>query len=83
MLILRAYTELVTEARDRLRSYNDVLRKYVDETFHIENDYLYSLDVRRFNIVPSNYIADAERFAKNEIAMYEFCEDEKMVSKTH
>ena len=52
MLVLRAYTEQDGEARERLRKYNDVLRKYVDETYHIENDYLYSLDVRRFNIVP-------------------------------
>lgn len=66
MLILRAYTEQDTAARERLRQANDVLRKYVDETFHIENDYLYSLDVRRFNIVPDNYIADAEKFVANE-----------------
>lgn len=72
MLILRAYTEQDSEARERLRQYNDVLRKYVDETFHIENDYLYSLDVRRFNIVPDNYIADAERYVADERARFEF-----------
>jgi len=66
MLILRAYTEQDSEARDRLRKYNDVLRKYVDETYHIENDYLYSLDVRHFNIVPDNYIEDAERYVADE-----------------
>jgi len=66
MLILRAYTEQDGEARERLRKYNDVLRKYVDETYHIENDYLYSLDVRRFNIVPDNYITDAERYVADE-----------------
>lgn len=72
MLILRAYTEQDTEARERLRKYNDVLRKYVDETYHIENDYLYSLDVRRFNIVPDNYIADAERYVADERARFDF-----------
>ena len=66
MLILRAYTEQDSEARERLRKCNDVLRKYVDETFHIENDYLYSLDVRRFNIVPDNYIRDAGRYVAEE-----------------
>jgi len=66
MLILRAYITQDKEARDRLREHNDVLRKYVDETFHIENDYLYSLDVRRFNIVPDNYAADAERYVESE-----------------
>ncbi|MCE5287561.1 MAG: hypothetical protein LLG02_17205 [Pelosinus sp.] len=72
MLILRAYIEQNSEARERLRRYNDVLRKYVDETYHIENDYLYSLDVRRFNIVPDNYIADAERYVVDERAMFDF-----------
>lgn len=67
MLILRAYTEQSPEARERLRRKNDVLRKYVDETFHIENDYIYSLDVRRFNIVPENYIADANTFVCDEL----------------
>ncbi len=72
MLILRAYTEQDSDARERLRSYNDVLRKYIDETYHIENDYLYSLDVRRFNIVPDNYISDAERYVANERARFDF-----------
>lgn len=72
MLILRAYTEQDSEARERLRKYNDVLRKYVDETYHIENDYLYSLDVRRFNIVPDNYITDAERYVADESARFNF-----------
>ena len=67
MLILRAYTEQNNEARDRLRKKNDVLRKYVDETYHIENDYIYSLDVRRFNIVPENYIEDANLFVADEL----------------
>lgn len=72
MLILRAYTEQDKDARERLRKHNDVLRKYVDETYHIENDYLYSLDVRRFNIVPDNYITDAERYVADERARFNF-----------
>lgn len=66
MLILRAYTEANTSARERLRKKNDVLRKYVDETYHIENDYIYSIDIRKFNIVPDNYIADADAFVESE-----------------
>jgi ABC-type lipoprotein export system ATPase subunit len=66
MLILRAYIEQDKATRERLRKINDVLRKYIDETYHIENDYLYSLDVRRFNIVPDNYIADADKFVNDE-----------------
>lgn len=66
MLLLRAYTEQNTEARKRLRNKNDVLRKYIDETYHIENDYIYSLDVRKFNVVPENYISDANEFMECE-----------------
>lgn len=32
------------------------------------HDYIYSLDVRRFNIVPENYISDADRFVREELA---------------
>lgn len=66
MLILRAFTEQKPEAKERLREKNDVLRKYIDETYHIENDYIYTLDIRRFNIVPDNYISDADEFVKAE-----------------
>ena len=74
MLILRAYTEQNKEARERLRNKNDVLRKYVDETFHIENDYIYSLDVRRFNIVPENHIEDANTFVQGELTRDDFAD---------
>jgi len=70
MIILRAYTNQNEEARERLRKTNDVLRKYVDETFHIENDYVYTMDVRRFNIVPENYIADADKYVSSEKEKY-------------
>jgi len=66
MIILRAYTHQNQEARERLRRKNDVLRKYIDEAYHIENDYIFSLDIRRFNIVPENYIADADEYVANE-----------------
>lgn len=75
LLILRFYVERDADARERLRTYNDVLRKYVDETFHIENDYLYSLDVRKFNIVPMEYSLYAEQFVANESARFDFAEE--------
>ena len=33
------------------------LLKYIDEIYHIENDYLHYLNIMKFNIVPS-YISD-------------------------
>ncbi len=70
IMILRFYIERDEEARKRLKEYNDVLRKYVDETFHIENDYLYSLDVRKFDIVPEEYYKYAEQFVAKEIESF-------------
>jgi len=58
-LILRTYIEKNEDARKRLKLSNDVLRKYADETYHVENDYIYTLDVRNFNIVPPYYIKAA------------------------
>ena len=66
MLILRSYIERNHEARERLRRTNDALRKYIDETNHIENDYLYSLDLRRFNVVPEHFMKEAELFVAEE-----------------
>lgn len=66
LLILRAYIERNSSARDRIKNFNDVLRKYTDETYHIENDYLYSLDVRKFDIVPQQYCNAAQSFINNE-----------------
>lgn len=71
LLILRAYIEKNTLARERIKKYNDVLRKYTDETYHIENDYLYTLDVRKYNIVPQQYSEAANDFMKKE---KELCE---------
>lgn len=36
---------------------NDVIKKFVNETFHIENDYLFQLNPREYDIVPK-YIID-------------------------
>ena len=66
LLIIRAYIERDEKARMRMKAFNDSLRKYTDETYHIENDYLYSLDVRKFNIVPQYYIDAVNEFVAME-----------------
>lgn len=66
LLIIRAYVERDESARERMKKFNDSLRKYTDETYHIENDYLYSLDVRKFNIVPQYYIDAVNEFVAKE-----------------
>lgn len=36
---------------------NDVIRKFINETFHVENDYLFQLDPREYDTIPQ-YIID-------------------------
>lgn len=67
IMLLRMYCERLPEARRRLADTNDVLLKYIDETFHIENDYVYMLDVRNFDIVPSHIDEQAFDFVRAEM----------------
>lgn len=71
LLILRAYIQRYSEAKTRLKSNNDVLRKYIDETFHIENDYIYSFDFMTFALVPDFINTAASSFVKNELLLLE------------
>ena len=61
MLILRAYTEIAEGIRETIRKANPALRKYLDETNHIENDNAYILDYQKFNIVPEYLLAEADK----------------------
>jgi len=50
--LFREVTELATAKAVKLQPMDEAWFKYIDETYHIENDYLYNLDVLKFNIVP-------------------------------
>lgn len=39
---------------------NDVIRKFINETFHIENDYLFQLDPREYETIPSYIIKECD-----------------------
>jgi len=44
---------------------NVILRKFLNESFHIENEYIMQLNPRKFNIVPDYIIAECERIIGN------------------
>lgn len=67
MMVLRLYSEVDNNIRKTLRRENDPLRKYIDESYHIENDYMYCLDFRKFDIVPQNFIDLAQKFVEVEL----------------
>lgn len=54
--LFRAICEIAESDKIRLNPIDDGWYKFIDETYHIENDYLHYLDILKFNIVP-DYIA--------------------------
>ena len=48
---------------------DDVLLKYIDETYHIENDFLYTLDYRKFDIVPDFIMKKCDEHMKAQSSM--------------
>lgn len=52
MQIFREMIEVAPSNSIRLSMADDAWFKFIDETYHIENDFLYYLDVLKFNIVP-------------------------------
>ena len=61
--IFREYLE-ISNKRGTL---DDVVLKFVDEIYHIENDYIYSLDLVKFDTIPSFIIEKIDNFMNNEI----------------
>lgn len=59
--IFRRFLE-VSGRRDQIKDNN--LLKYIDETYHIENDYIYFLDLEKFEIVPDHIIQGCDSFIK-------------------
>ena len=45
---------------------DDPLLKYIDEQFHVENDYVFNLDYTKFNTVPMFVVQKCEEFLKRE-----------------
>ena len=45
----------------------DEVLKYIDEIYHIENDYIFSLDLIKFDIIPDFIINSIDEFMSNEI----------------
>lgn len=55
--LFREMNEILTQNEVRITQMDGAWYKFIDETYHIENDYLHFLDIIKFNIVPS-YIID-------------------------
>jgi len=51
----------------KLRSQiEDPLLKYIDEQFHVENDYMFGLDFMKYDLVPEFVIPKCSEYLRNE-----------------
>lgn len=57
--IFRAYID-IAKCRDKLK--DDIILKFIDEIYHIENDYIYYLDIIEYDIVPDYIINKCNEF---------------------
>ena len=64
--LFRVYLEL-SDNRNKLKESNSIVLKYIDEIYHIENDYIFSLDLIKFDIIPDFIINSIDEFMSNEI----------------
>lgn len=51
--LFRAVCEVAHSDKLKISPLDNAWYKFIDETYHIENDYLHYLDIQKFNIVPS------------------------------
>jgi ABC-type dipeptide/oligopeptide/nickel transport system ATPase subunit len=54
---------------NRVRIQDNVLLKHIDETYHIENDYLYNLETKKFDTIPIFITKKCDEFINNNYTM--------------
>ena len=51
----------------KLKEKNSIVLKFIDEIYHIENDYIFSLDLIKFDIIPDFIINSINEFMSSEV----------------
>ena len=64
--LFRVYLES-SGNRNKLKERNSIVLKYIDEIYHIENDYIFSFDLIKFDIIPDFIINSIDEFMSSEI----------------
>ena len=60
MQLFRAMKEVAQDNGIRISPIDSAWFKFIDETYHIENDYLHYLDIMKFNIVPDYIVSKVD-----------------------
>ena len=63
---LQAFRVLLLALNLKPKIDDDTLMKYIDEQFHVENDYIFCLDLLKYDIVPDYFISEMLEFLKKE-----------------
>ncbi len=63
---LQVFRVLIDVLNLRTRIEDNPFLKYIDEQFHVENDYMFSLDLLKFDIVPDFVIPKCIKFLEEE-----------------
>jgi len=63
---LQIFRVLIEVLNLRTKITDDPFLKYIDEQFHVEDDYMFSLDLMKFNIVPDFVIQKCTDFLAEE-----------------
>ena len=48
------------------KNLDDVVLKFIDEIYHVENDYIYSIDLIKYDMIPDFIIEKIKKFMKSE-----------------
>ena len=59
---LQVFRVLIEVSGLRRRFDNETLLKYINEQFHVENDYMFCLDLNKFDVVPSFVLPACDEF---------------------
>lgn len=65
--LFRIYLE-ISNNRNKIKEQDNILLKFIDEIYHIENDYIFSLDLIKFDVMPSFIMINIDKFMNNEIS---------------
>lgn len=63
---LQVFRVILAVANIRSEMIDDPLLKYIDEQFHVENDYIFHLDLKKYDIVPEFVIPKCRQFLEQK-----------------
>lgn len=70
--LFRTLKYILGDDKIKISSMDKAWYKFIDETYHIENDYLHYLDITKFNVVPSYILNIVDDMFEKTIKLYQY-----------